>query len=138
MKTSKQIQGDVYRMLKDSLLANEISGGVYRKGMRPRDSRLEDAVVAFTAGTPGEIQSGVVTINIYIPDIDPYDNGVYVEDGERAEELERLAADWVQDLTADRSDYLFSLQNTITTEEDEEIKQHFVVVKLRYDLYENQ
>lgn len=138
MKTSKQIQGDVYRMLKDSLLADEITGGVYRKGMRPRDSRLEDAVVAFTAGTPGEIQSGVVTINIYIPDIDPYDNGVYVEDGERAEELERLAADWVQDLTADRSDYLFSLQNTITTEEDEEIRQHFVVVKLRYDLYENQ
>lgn len=138
MKTSRQIQGDIYRMLKDSILVENLSGKVYRGGTRPRDSRLEDAVVIFTTGTAEEIQSGVVTINIYVPDVDPYENGVLVEDIERTEEVERLAAEWVNDLTADKSDYKFELQQTIWTEEDTDINQHFVVIKLRYDLYEKQ
>lgn len=135
MKTSRQIQGDILRLLKGSTLAEQISGKVYRGGTRPRDSRLEDAVVIFTTGTSEEIQSGVVTVNIYVPDIDPYDNGVLVEDIERTEEIEVLARDWVQDLSG-KSDYLFRLQQTIWTAEDAEIRQHFVVIKLRYDLYE--
>ena len=90
-KTSKQVQGDVYKLLRDSTLYTMISGEVYRSGMRPRDSRLEDAVVIFTAGLPTQIQTGIVTVNIFVPDIDPYDNGVLVEDSERTEEVERLA-----------------------------------------------
>ena len=89
-KTSKQVQGDVYRLLKDSTLYSMISGEVYRQGYRPRDSRLEDAVVIFTAGLPDQIQTGVVTVHIYCPDIDPYGNGVLVEDGQRTEDLKPL------------------------------------------------
>lgn len=51
-KTGKQVQGDIYQLLKDSTLYTMISGDVYRNGYRPRDSRLEDAVVIFTAGLP--------------------------------------------------------------------------------------
>lgn len=131
-KTGKQIQGDVYRLLRDSTLYTMISGEVYRNGYRPRDSKAEDAVVTFTAGFPTEIQEGVVTVNIFVPDIDPYKNGVLVEDGERTEELERLAQAWVDSLTAEVSCYKFDLQQTIYTEEESEIGQHFVVVKLRY------
>ena len=104
-KTSKQIQGDVYRLLKDSVLSGMISGKVYRSGYRPRDSNREDAVVIFTTGLPDEIQTGVVTVNIYVPDTDLYGNGVLVEDGQRTEEIERLANDWVNSLTADKSCY---------------------------------
>lgn len=57
-KTGKQIQGDVYQLLRDSTLYSMISGEVYRNGMRPRDSRAEDAVVTFTTGIPTEIQEG--------------------------------------------------------------------------------
>lgn len=131
-KTGKQVQGDVYELLKDSTLFSMISGGVYRGGYRPRDSKLEDAVVIFTAGMSDQIQTGVVTINIFVPDIDPYDNGVLVEDGERTEAIERLAADWVDSLSADISCYRFKLMQTIYTEEETEINQHFVVVKLAY------
>ena len=131
-KTSKQVQGDIYRMLKGSTLAAALSGDVYRQGYRPRDSREEDAVVIFTTGTADEIQEGVVTINIYVPDTDPYGNGVLVEDGERTEELERLAQEWVDSLTTDKSCYKFSLRQTIYTEEEPDISQHFVVVKLGY------
>jgi len=134
-KTSKQVQGDIYRLLKDSTLYTMISGEVYRSGNRPRDSRKEDAVVIFTAGLAGQTQTGVVTINIFVPDIDPWGNGVLVEDGERTEELEALAQAWVDSLTAEVSCYLFKLQQTIHTSEAEEMHQHFIVVKLEYKYF---
>lgn len=138
-KTSKQIQGDVYRLLKNSTLSSMISGDVYRgdgkTSNRLRDSRKEDAVVIFTSGLSGDIQTGVVTVNIYVPDVDPYDNGVFVEDGQRAEEIERLANDWVNSLTADKSCYKFRLQQTIYTEAEPDINQHFIVVKLHYEFF---
>lgn len=135
--TAKQIQGDVYTFLKDSVLCSMISGDVYRNGLRPRDSGKEDAVVIFTTGLPDQIQTGVVTVNIYVPDIDPYGNGVLVEDGRRTAELESLAAEWVESLSAGLSNYRFRLQQTIYTEEDADIRQHFVVVKLRFEYFGN-
>lgn len=136
-KTGKQVQGDIYQLLKGSTLYSMISGDVYRNGYRPRDSRLEDAVVIFTAGMPDQIQTGVVTVNIFVPDIDPYDNGVFVEDGQRTEALERLATEWAESLTAAVSCYKFKLQQTIYTEEEAEINQHFIVVKLGYQYFGN-
>ena len=136
-KTSKQIQGDIYNLMKGSALCSMISGDVYRSGYRPRDSRLEDAVVIFTTGLPDQIQTGVVTVNIYVPDIDPYQNGVLVEDGERTETIERLAQKWVDGLTTDRSCYKFRLQQTIYTEEEPDIHQHFIVVKLKYEYFDD-
>lgn len=137
MKTGRQIQGDVFAMLADSTLATMVSGGVYRNGYRPRDSRLEDVVVTFTTGLADQIESGVVTVNIYVPDIDPFQNGVLVEDGARCEALETAAAQWVESLSAADSDYRFKLNQTIYTESDEEIRQHFVVIKLGYKHFEN-
>ena len=131
MLTAKQVQNDIYQMLRTSTLSSMISGAVYKSGYRPRDSKEEDAVVIFTAGTPGEVQRGVVTINIFVPDIDPFENGLLVEDGERTAELEKAAAEWVETLTADKSNYKFRLQQTIYTEAEAEINQHFVVVILQ-------
>lgn len=135
--TAKQIQGDVYTFLKDSVLCSMISGDVYRNGLRPRDSVKEDAVVIFTAGLPDQIQTGVVTVNIYVPDIDPYGNGVLVENARRTAEIEELASEWAASLKAGLSNYRVRLQQTIYTEEDAEIRQHFVVVKLRYEYFGN-
>lgn len=136
-KTAKQIQGDIYNLLRTSALASELSGNVYRSGMRPRDSRLEDAIVIFTAGLAGQIQTGVVTINIFVPDVVPYNDGVLVEDSERTEQIEVLAQQWVDSLNASVSCYKFELQRTITTDAAEEIHQHFVVVKLAYSFFDN-
>jgi hypothetical protein len=138
-KTGKQVQGDVYRYFKSSTLYSMISGDVYRSdgenSLRPRDSKLEDAEVIFTTGIPNQIQTGVVTVNIFVPDIDPYSNGVLVEDSERTEELEIAAGGWVDSLNAGVSNYKFHLQQTIYTEEEPNIKQHFVVVRLAYEYF---
>lgn len=161
--TSRQIQGDIYRMLRadeyaalvdierallhdaggeqctsrDKVnLAAAVNGNVYRSPeLRPRDSRAEDIVIIFTTGYADEVQEGVVTINIFVPDIDPFGNGVLVEDVERCEQIERLAQEWVDSLTADKSLYRFSLQRTITTEAEADIRQHFIAIALKYRYY---
>lgn len=132
-KTAKEIEGDVYALLRESSLPDLISGDIYRDGMRPRDSRLEDAEVVWTTGLPGQIQNGVVTIKIYVPDIDPYGNGVLVENGKRTEEIEVFMQVWVENLTA--GEYLFSLQSTIATDASDERPEHFVSVALEYRYY---
>lgn len=131
-RTSKQIEGDVYQLLRNSTLSTQISGGVYRNGQRPPDSCKEDVVVSFTAGLPSQIETGVVTINIFVPDIDPYESGVKTEDGERTEQIELFAQQWVDSLKANKYGYRFELQQTIATDYEESINQHFVVVRLSY------
>jgi len=130
-KTGSQVQDDVYQLIRNSDLANAINGNVYKDGYRPRDSEKEDIVVIFTTGLADEIQTGVVTINIYVPDVDPYANGVFVKDGLRCSILEEAADSWLDSI---QSDYRFTLNNTIHTTADEDINQHFVVVKLNYKL----
>lgn len=131
--TSKRVEGDFYQLLKGSELAAGLSGSVYRSGTRPRDSQAEDAVVQFVTGLAGQIQTGVVLICIYFNDIDPYANGVLVEDGERSEQIETLAQQWIDSLTAAASNYLVELSQTIHTQEaDTATRQHFVAVRLQY------
>lgn len=138
-RTAHQIQGDIRRLIEGSPLPKAVTGKVYRGNPedsdRPRDSRREDIVVVFTTGSPEQIHEGVVTVKIYVPDIDTYGKGDYVEDGKRCEELEVEADRWYRSLHG-RTDYQFSLQDTIHTQSDPEIGQHFVVVRLRYRCYE--
>lgn len=137
--TSRQVQGDIYRFLVDSDISTMVSGGVYRSGMRPRDSRVEDAVVTFVAGLSNmAVQTGVVVVNIYVPDIDPWGNGVLTEDSRRTEEIEAAAARWVTTLTCDRSNYKFRLAAAIQTFEDNDIHQHFVSVRLGYEYWDGE
>jgi len=130
-KTGSQVQDDVFQLIRNSDLASSVNGSVYKDGYRPRDSEKEDIVVIFTTGLADEIQTGVVTINIYVPDVDPYANGVFVKDGLRCSILEEAADSWLDSI---QSDYRFTLNNTIHTTADEDINQHFVVVKLNYKL----
>ena len=135
-KTGQQVEDDVYGFLKSSPLASFISGKVYKFGMRPRGSEKEDAIVKFVTGydNADPIQSGTVVINIYVPDFDPFENGVLVRDISRCTAIENVANKWVNSLTADKSDYYFRTAQTIYTEEDAEIKQHFVSIRLKFKL----
>lgn len=132
MLTSSQVENDILAMLEGSALRASISGKVYRQGYRPRDSRKEDIVVVFVDGTPGQVEHGAVTINIYIPDLTPYKNGQYVKDGARLAVIEQVADNWVSSLTASKSHYRFNLLRTIRPVADEAIHQHFVTVALEY------
>lgn len=135
MKTSKSVLNDIVTMLRYGMVKSHINGDIYRAGLRPRDSRLEDAVVSFVAGTPGQIQEGVVAVHVFVPDIDPYSDGVMVEDMSRTAALERVLTLWAENLHDYGSNYLFRMRDTVKTVEYPEIAQHAVVLFLRYRYY---
>lgn len=132
MVTGQKVVTDVIGLLRGSALAEGIRGGIYREGTRPRDSKAEDLVVIFTTADADQFQNGVVTLNVYVPDLPTSQNGVNVVDSARCEEIEGLALETVNALKAYRSDYLFKLQDAIHTQRDEDIDQSFVVVRLRF------
>lgn len=96
----------------------------------------EDAVVIFTSCTPDQIQEGVVTINIFVPDIRPFGDGTSVQDGARCEEVEAMAQAWFDSLSACSSLYKFHLRDTIKSVHDVDIRQSFVVVKLGFRFFD--
>ncbi len=137
MKTGHQIQSDVFALLKDSAFIGGLSGALYRQGTRPRDSKLEDCVVIFTTADAEQVQNGVVTLNVYVPDIYPFGTGTPVENIARCEELEGRLQEWVNAQTAGVSDYLFRLKSAVHTQRDETIHQSFVVARLSFKLFQS-
>lgn len=133
--TSQRIISDVMSLLKDTPIATNIGGSMYRGGLRPRDSVKEDLIVIYTEANAGQFQTGVVTINVYVPDIRIQANGVLVPNSARLEMLEDLCQQSVDRLTASRSNYLFSLKEAIHTNHDDEINQSFVVARLGFTHY---
>ena len=69
IKTESAIERDFLQLLKDSSLASELRGRIYRDEMRPADAKTEDVVFKFIAGTDAQIQEGIVVVNIYVPDL---------------------------------------------------------------------
>ena len=131
MKTAKQIQGDIINLLKGSDLEKAISGKVYRNGLRPTNSTKEDIIVTHTAGIGEQLQSGVITLNIFVEDVTM--NKQKVENGKRTAELELLALNWFQGIEQSSDTYYFELKETIKTTKDNSRSQHFVVIKLNYE-----
>lgn len=133
--TGGQVESDFYRLLQGSALAEEVSGGIYFETARPRDSRLEDIVVIFTAGETSQIQEGKVTLNIYVPDITPYANGQKVRDKQRIDYLSGLAMDWIGSIRPSETRYRIGTRSTVTYDRDGETGQHFIAVHLWYKYF---
>ncbi len=132
MKTGHDIQHEIYTLLQGSALALSVTGDVYKNGYRPRDSKLEDIVVTFTQSTAAQIQDGVVTVNIYVPDVDPRSDGTWVEDGERTAELERGLLTWLEGIDRSTTELRLTPQQPPFTMADETALQHFVTLRIRF------
>lgn len=135
MKTASEIETDIYNLLKNTAISTAVSGKVYRDGYRPKDSNLEDAIVIFTSGLSDQIETGVITVLIYVPDVDVYQNGTKLKNGARILVLEQAAKTWVNSLNASVSNYLFELNQTIMSLPDPEIHQHFISIRLNYKFF---
>ena len=138
-RTGTQALADVYQYIKGSALAELVSGGVYYAGTRPRDSKLEDIVVGYLAGVPADLQQLIVNINIFVADIDPWQNGVLTPDVARLKEIEEAAAEWSNSLTVATTDgnYNVSLYDNIHSGEAAGIGQHYVNIQLRLRYWSN-
>lgn len=127
-KTAHQILDDVVAKLKESGIESVISGKIYKK-KRPDNSTSEDCVVMFKTGTDGQFQNGVVTINIYVSNVDN-GQGSTVENVERTRLLESELNRICHQFTT--GEYLFKPAIIDETWEAEEVDQHFVHLDLEF------
>lgn len=129
IKTEKQIEKDIFRIVKASPINTMIGGTLYRKGMRPRNAKTEDAVVAFLSGLDGQFQTGVVLLNIYVP-MTQNASSDKITDISRVETLEAAVKDFFDECS--EVNYLFELRETPYSEDLDEIEQTRINVRIHY------
>lgn len=129
IKTEKQIEKDIFRIIKASPINTMIGGKLYRKGMRPRNAKTEDAVVAFLSGLDGQFQTGVVLLNIYVP-MTQNASSDKITDISRVETLEAAVKDFFDECS--EVNYLFELRETPYSEDLDEIEQTRINVRIHY------
>ena len=129
IKTEKQIEKDIFRIIKASPINTMICGTLYRKGMRPRNAKTEDAVVAFLSGLDGQFQTGVVLLNIYVP-MTQNASSDKITDISRVETLEAAVKDFFDECS--EVNYLFELRETPYSEDLDEIEQTRINVRIHY------
>ena len=84
----------------------------------------------FLSGIDEQIQSGIIVLNIYVPDTTIRSTGAKVEDIKRVEELEELALSFIEE--NDSTEYELSKDGTPKSLEAEGIEQHFIQVRIKY------
>lgn len=129
MKTETQIERDFFMFIKNSPIGASIRGDIYRSEMRPANAVTEDAVVKFLAGYDAQIQSGIVLLHVYVPDIVRTD-GHKVADKTRIGEIEESIIDFVRN--NDETEYLIETDGTPYSTLNVEIEQHLVVARLKF------
>lgn len=130
-KTGGEIEQYFYEIVKNSIVKTTISGSLYRAGLRPINANTEDAVVSFVAGLDEEIQTGVLNLNVYVPNITS--NKASVIDITRCTEIEVILNAFVESLSIS-GDYVFKKDKTIQTFPVEGIEQHFVNCRIKFKL----
>lgn len=130
-KTAIEVEIDIIELIDSSALKSTISGSVYLQGTRPLNSIKEDAVISFLTGLDDQIQTGVVNLNVYVPDLNN-GTGILVKNVSRCKTLEMLCNTIIKGLTP--GEYKFRLGSTIQTFKAEGIDQHFVNVKIKFEL----
>ena len=130
IKGKAQIEQDIYDTLAP-FFEGKITGDLYPGDTRPRDSKVEDAVIVASAPTPDQYQQGRVRILIYVPDIDN-GSGRPVPDLERVQELEQMAEPIIDLLNDTLLDYAFTFLTAPDTGSDPASSEHFVNIHLQY------
>jgi len=129
-KTEKQIERDFRSLILGHELGKSIRGSVYYSEMRPADAKTEDLIVKFLAGLDEQIQTGVVIINIYVPDIS-YQNGRKIEDKSRVADLEELILRFVDELTD--TEYRIETDGSPKSTQIEGIEQHLIYARIKFN-----
>lgn len=132
-KSEKRIEADFYKLVSASPLAEMVSGAVYRGATRPDDSTKEDIIIKFLTGTEMQIQSGIIVMNIYIPDITLKGTTQVVEDTSRVEVLEDAVLEFLRNCTS--SEYLYTLDGTPRSLAVEGINQHIIYTRIHFQRF---
>ena len=129
VKTEIEVERDFYSFIRNGSLGNAIRGEVYRPDMRPYNAKTEDLIVKFLAGLDEQIQTGVVILNIYVPDTKNSD-GRMVRDAARIGELEGAIRSFIEG--NDETEYWMESDGTPTSIKNEEIGQWCITARIHF------
>ena len=132
IKTETQIEKDIFRIVSASPIKDLIGGKVYRRGMRPRDSKEEDCVVQFLTGLEGQFQSGTINVNIYVPKICIGKSTNKVENLKRVEELEIKIKELFEESVFEDPEYNLEIRSIPQAIEEEGIDQTKINTRVYY------
>ncbi|MDO5106027.1 hypothetical protein [Capnocytophaga sp.] len=128
-KTASEIEADIYKIVKNSILKSAVSGDVFLDGLRPENSDKEDVIVSFMTGIFDIFhQEGKVNINVYVPDKES--SGILRKNTLRCREIERVCQVFCDTLQTDG--YQFRLGRMIQVFNEKAINQHYVNVQLNF------
>lgn len=131
-KTQQDIEDDFYNALKNSALVNAVNGKLYKKDLRPIDSKQEDITLIVTTIDSAQWQQGVITLLIYVNGIDLYQSQL-VPDKKRIKELSMLTLSILDELKANMANYDgFYFFQAVTNDFDVETEQWFISAKIGF------
>ena len=129
-KTAEEVEGDIYKAVR-AYLNGKIKGYSYRRDTRPTNrGDKEDAVVSFLSGLDGQVQTGVVVVNVYVPNVDKGDH-YRVKDSPRVTEASRLLLNMIKEMKIDGYD--LRTERTVQTEEDNGATRVTLRIKYKYN-----
>lgn len=131
MKTSNDILGDVYELVKSSPI-NDLDGEIYR-GVRKTDSEVNDCVISLISGSTAKfLQSGAIYVKIFVKDL--FIQNSYYPDYGNLGIMESLLFDLSAELLS-KEGYSFDIQSReIYSEPVQEVKEHYSILKLNFQL----
>lgn len=129
-KTAEEVESDVYTAVKE-YLAGKIKGYTYRRDVRPTSrSDKEDAVVSFLSGLDGQVQTGVVVVNVYVPNERKGDH-YSVKNVARSTAVSRTLLNMLKETRIDGYD--LRTERTVQTEEDKGATRVTLRIKYKYN-----
>ena len=127
MKTDIDIKDDIYQFIKGSRLARAISGKV-DKTSRPSGSVKEDIIISIDENMNDNIQSALVSVNIYVSDL--LRNNQYIENTIRLRELCTLSKELLE--VGHINGSRFVLQSQRVKKVNGSDNEHYIENKLIY------
>lgn len=133
IKTSLDIEQDLYDALLEVFTPEVIGGELYKSEQRPINSKKEDAMIIVSSGDAEQIQEGRFRVHIYVPDIDNGSGeGSLVPDKTRLCELASLDQTVIDLLNSSLTEYSFNRFEMTSSIAAEGIEQHFVNIAIKY------
>lgn len=129
-KTAEEVEGDIYTAV-SKYLKGRIDGEAYRRGARPTNrGDKEDAVVSFLSGLDGQVQTGVVVVNVYVPN-ERRGDSYSVKNVARSMAVSRTLLNMLKEMRI--SGYDLRTERTVQTEGDNGATRVTLRIKYKYN-----
>lgn len=125
MKTEAEILDDISRYIA-STMKEQITGDVYTD-KRPTNSAKEDIFVHVLATLPAQIQTALINVRIYVPNLQRQTDSV--RNKKRVRDLSRLA---MHVLSSHIQDGWYIVMEEQSVEESVDNRQHVIINRIYY------